>query len=77
MPISVFEKINEKAKEQGGKIFSNPRNAASGSVRMKDASVTTDRELQFFAYDIGNFHEYVSEKSLKTYNSVIYDLKLL
>lgn len=77
MPISIFEKINEKAKQQGTKIFSNPRNAASWSVRMKDASITQDRELQFFAYDIGNFHEYVAEKSLKSYNSVIYDLKLL
>lgn len=52
MPLSVFEKINAKAKKTGGKIFSNPRNAASGSVRMKDNRVTRERELKFFSYDI-------------------------
>ncbi len=55
MPISSFEMLNEKAKKQGSKIFSNPRNAASWSLRMKDNRVTKARKLQFFAYDLANF----------------------
>ena len=58
MPISVFNDINEKAKKEGTKIFSNPRNSASWSLRMKDASVTKHRKLQFFAYDLANFDEF-------------------
>ena len=77
MPISVFEKINEKAKKNGTKIFSNPRNAASGSVRMKDASITKDRELQFFGYDLWNFDSYVSEGWYNEYDAVIYSLEKL
>lgn len=58
MPISVFNDINEKAKKEGTKIFSNPRNSASWSLRMKDASITKERKLQFFAYDLANFEEF-------------------
>ncbi|MCH2188392.1 NAD-dependent DNA ligase LigA [Candidatus Gracilibacteria bacterium] len=55
MPLSSFEMLNEQAKREATKIFSNPRNAASGSVRMKDNRVTKGRKLQFFAYDVGDW----------------------
>lgn len=58
MPISVFEKLNIDAKEKWEKIFSNPRNAASGSVRTKDINITKERWLKFFAYDMANFEEF-------------------
>ena len=51
MPISSFEKLNKEALESGEKVFSNPRNAASWSLRMKDNRVTKKRNLAFFAYD--------------------------
>ena len=54
MPISVFHELNEQAKKDWTKIFSNPRNAASWSLRMKDALVTKKRKLKFFAYDLAN-----------------------
>ena len=52
MPISSFEWLNEKLKNEWKKVFANPRNAASWSVRLKDNSITSERKLIFFAYDI-------------------------
>ena len=54
MPLSSFEKLNSEALENWEKVFSNPRNAASWSLRMKDNRVTKKRNLAFFAYDFGN-----------------------
>ena len=51
MPLSSFEKLNKEALELWEKVFSNPRNAASWSLRMKDNRVTKKRNLAFFAYD--------------------------
>lgn len=56
MPLSSFEMLNKKALKEWGKVFSNPRNAASGSIRMKDNRITGQRKLQFFAYDVSDCH---------------------
>ncbi|MBS9775208.1 NAD-dependent DNA ligase LigA [Candidatus Gracilibacteria bacterium] len=64
MPISEFERINRENLKNGKKVFSNPRNAASGSLRTKDISVTKSRNLKFFAYDLANFGEFVEFLSL-------------
>ncbi len=77
MPISVFNDINEKAKREWTKIFSNPRNSASWSLRMKDISVTKERKLQFFAYDLANFDEYRLDKNLVEYYDVIKNIEIL
>lgn len=77
MPISVFHEINEDAKKEWTKIFSNPRNSASWSLRMKDASITKKRKLQFFAYDLANFDEFVKEEKIEKYYDVIKDLEKL
>jgi DNA ligase (NAD+) len=58
MPISSFERLNKEALENSEKVFSNPRNAASGSLRVLDTSITKKRDLQYFAYDVSDFSEF-------------------
>jgi len=48
-----FETLNKQQAESGGKIFANPRNAAAGSLRQKDAAVTAARPLRFFPHGWG------------------------
>lgn len=50
---SDFKRLNEEQEKLGQKGFINPRNAAAGSLRQKDAAVTASRRLHFFAYGIG------------------------
>lgn len=50
MPISSFEKLNQKQIELGQKTFANPRNAASGTVRQLDPKITAQRDLSIFVY---------------------------
>ncbi|GED21113.1 NAD-dependent DNA ligase LigA [Halomonas halmophila] len=45
-----FEAMNERAREAGGKVFANPRNAAAGSLRQLDPRITDQRPLEFSAY---------------------------
>lgn len=52
MPKSSFESLNAQAEAMGTKTFANPRNAAAGSLRQKDASVTAERDLSTFMYAI-------------------------
>jgi len=48
-----FEVLNAQQEKAGGKIFANPRNAAAGSLRQKDAAVTAARPLRFFPHGWG------------------------
>lgn len=50
MPKTSFEKLNEESLQNGDKIFANPRNAASGSLRQLDSSITAKRDLSMFCY---------------------------
>ncbi|WP_430456223.1 NAD-dependent DNA ligase LigA [Rheinheimera sp.] len=53
MPLDGFEKMNDKARLAGDKIFANPRNAAAGSLRQLDPRITANRPLSFYAYAVG------------------------
>lgn len=48
-----FRKLNERMVEEGKAPFANPRNAAAGSLRQKDASITASRPLSMFVHGIG------------------------
>ena len=54
MPRSVFERINAKRESEGKSLMANPRNAAAGSLRQLDPSVTASRGLDIFVF---NFQE--------------------
>ena len=50
MTRAAFEAMNEQQNAKGEKRYANPRNAAAGSVRVLDSSITASRRLGFFAY---------------------------
>jgi DNA ligase (NAD+) len=47
-----FRRINEERAAAGLELFANPRNAASGTLRIKDSRVVASRNLRLFAYDL-------------------------
>jgi DNA ligase (NAD+) len=49
---SVFREINRELLDVGQKPFANPRNAASGTIRMLDSAVVASRRLDLFPYDV-------------------------
>ena len=61
MAHADFDDLNERQREQGQKEFANPRNAAAGSLRQLDASVTASRPLRFFAYGWGALSERLAD----------------
>ena len=52
MTRSGFEKLNKERANNGEALFANPRNAAAGSIRQLDVSITAKRPLAAFIYDI-------------------------
>ncbi len=61
MPLPVFEEYNLKARRNGDAVLANPRNAAAGSLRQLDVSITAQRGLAFFAYAVGEYQGDVHE----------------
>jgi len=53
LPKDGFKKLNEERAEEGLPLFANPRNAAAGSVRQLDSSITARRPLDIFIYGLG------------------------
>jgi DNA ligase (NAD+) len=71
MEKQAFTALNVAQHDTGGKIFANPRNAAAGSLRQKDASVTAKRPLRFWAHGWGT----ASDVPWTTQTEVVEQLK--
>ena len=72
MPKYEFDKLNEERAKKGEPLFANPRNAAAGSMRQLDSSITAKRELIFQTWGVGeNSLEY---KKLSDMMDFIYGL---
>jgi DNA ligase (NAD+) len=53
LPLSGFRELNARIAELGQKLAPNPRNAAAGSLRQKDSSITASRPLAVWVYGLG------------------------
>ncbi len=61
LPFEGFKKINQYQLSVGESVFSNPRNAAAGSLRQLDPNVTAKRPLDFFVYGVSKFYMHPCE----------------
>lgn len=53
MNLPEFEKLNKEREKSGAPLFANPRNAAAGSIRQLDPSITAKRKLYLACYGVG------------------------
>ncbi len=67
LPIKEFHEMNERINDEGGKAFANPRNAASGSLRQKDSSVTASRPLRMLVHGTGAWRDSGLSKQSELY----------
>ena len=65
-----FTALNAAQQERGDKLFANPRNAAAGSLRQKDASVTASRPLRFLAHGWGAVSEVPGKTQREVMNAI-------
>lgn len=59
-----FSQMNKEQEQQNSKIFANPRNAAAGSLRQLDSSITAKRPLSIFCYQPGAVDGYTFDTQL-------------
>ncbi|TXL61205.1 NAD-dependent DNA ligase LigA [Aeromicrobium terrae] len=69
-PTEAFEEFNTAWAESGKTPFSNPRNAAAGSLRMKDASVTASRPLSMVCHGIGYREGFSPTRQSEAYDAL-------
>lgn len=69
-PTRAFEEFNEAWTEAGNNPFANPRNAASGSLRMKDPGVTAQRPLAMVCHGIGYREGFTPDRQSDAYGAL-------
>jgi len=62
-----FERLNEQRRQNGEPEFANPRNAAAGSLRQLDPTVTAQRELDIVLYGIGKVEPAIAQTQSQLY----------
>lgn len=73
MDNKTFDSLNEKRLEEGLPLFRNPRNGAAGSLRQLDSSITRERKLESFIYEI----TYISGRVIEDQEEALEFLKKL
>src|SRR5207244_13413495 len=53
LPLEAFQKLNREREEAGQPVFANPRNAAAGSLKQLDPTITAARPLDFVCHGVG------------------------
>jgi DNA ligase (NAD+) len=71
MHIDGFEELNRRRADSGETLFANPRNAAAGSLRQLDPSISAHRPLHIFLYEIAD----ISGKEIKTQWELLHTLQ--
>jgi DNA ligase (NAD+) len=66
-PVKAFERLNESLVEAGKAPFSNPRNAAAGSLRQKDPAVSARRPLRMVCHGVGARRGFEPERQSEAY----------
>jgi len=52
MPNQVFDELNQEREQNGEALLANPRNAASGALKLQDSAQVAARRLRFYAYSV-------------------------
>ncbi|MBM4403869.1 MAG: NAD-dependent DNA ligase LigA [Candidatus Cloacimonetes bacterium] len=65
--LDEFLRMNEQRRQEGDKVFANPRNAAAGTIKLKDSTEVTRRNLSICLYGIG----YCPQRSFQTHQQVL------
>ncbi|MBV6439776.1 MAG: DNA ligase (NAD(+)) LigA [Haliscomenobacteraceae bacterium CHB4] len=73
----IFEKINKKRQDAGEALFANPRNAATGGLRMKDPREAAERGLEAFLYQLGYAVDKEGDDILKRFTTHDQSIHLL
>jgi DNA ligase (NAD+) len=71
MERDAFDALNQARQENDEPVFANPRNAAAGSLRLLDSTITANRPLNIFIYNVGERDRFASHfESLETLKSL-------
>ncbi len=70
MSHTDFSELNKQNEENGEKTFSNPRNAAAGSLRQLDASITASRNLRYFVYGVADTSSNIASSQSEIINNL-------
>ncbi len=71
MPRAVFEKINSEREAAGQALMANPRNAAAGSLRQLDSTVTAKRRLDIFVFNFQGGELYADGRAPATHTETL------